>query len=118
MSSDLATYLLFLLGYLVVADGVIFLVWRLTCVLLSQGLRLAFRAFTIAFLLAPGAVACGGATIAPFSLVVVADGVGLISPNGCGPYAPWNLVSFLPALAIAGFVLYLWERRRHRVDAL
>jgi hypothetical protein len=118
MSSELATYLAFLLGYLVIAAGVIFLVWRFTRALLSPGLRLAFRAFTIAFFLAPGAVACGGATITPFSLVVVADVVGLISPNGCGPYTPWNLVSFLPAIAVAGFVLYLWERRRHRVDAL
>ena len=118
MSSDLVTYLALQLGYMVIAAGAIFLVWRLTHALLSPVLRIALRAFTIAFLLAPGAVACGGATITPFSLVVVADVVGLISPNGCGPYTPWNLVSFLPALAIAGFALYLWERRRRRVDAL
>ena len=118
MSSELGTYLAFLVGYVVIAVGVIFLVWRLTRALLSPRLRLAFRAFTIAFLFAPGAVACGGATITPFALVVVADVIGLIAPNGCGPYTPWNLVSFLPALAVAGFALYLCERRRHRVAAL
>jgi len=118
MSSEIATYLAFLTGYLVIAIGVIFLVWRLTRALLSSGLRLALRAFAVAFLLAPGAVACGGATITPFSLVVAADVVGFISPNGCGPYTPWNLVSFLPTLAVAAFALYLLERRRHRVDAL
>ena len=118
MSSDLTAYLLLLLGYLVVAAGVIVLVWRLSRSLHSPGLRLGLRAFAIAFLLAPGAVACGGATIVPFSLVVVADLVGLISPNGCGPYTPWNLVSFLPALAVAGLTLYLRERRRNCVDAL
>jgi hypothetical protein len=80
--------------------------------------RLALRALSIAFLFAPGAIACGGATITPFSLVVVADVVGLVSPNGCGPYTPWNLVSFLPTLAAAAFALYFLERRRRRVDAV
>ena len=116
MSSELATYLVSLFGYLVIAVGIIILVWRFTRALPSSVLRLALRAFTVAFLLAPGAVACGGATITPFSLVVVADVAGFISPNGCGPYTPWNLVSFLPTLAVAAFVLYFPESRRRRVD--
>jgi hypothetical protein len=53
----------------------------------------------------------------PFSLVVVGDIIGLIAPNGCGPYTALNLVSFLPALAIAAVALYFLERRRSRVDA-
>ena len=118
MSPELATYLGILIAYLVIAAGVIFLVWRFTRSLRSPGLRLALRAFSVAFLFAPGAVACGGATITPFSLVVVADVIGFISPNGCGLYTPWSLVSFLPTLAIAAFALYFLERRRHRVDAL
>jgi hypothetical protein len=118
MSSELLTYVAFLLGYLAIAVGFSLLVWRLTRALVSPGLRLALRAFMLAFLLAPGAVACGGATILPFSLVVVADVIGVISPNGCGPNTPWVLVSFLPVLAGSAVILYLLERRRHRVDAL
>jgi hypothetical protein len=118
MSSELLTYVALLLGYLAIAVGVILLVWRLTRALVSPGLRLALRAFTLAFLLAPGAVACGGSTILPFSLVVVADIIGVVSPNGCGPYTPWSLVSFLPVLVSSAVILYLLGRRRHRVDAL
>ena len=114
MSADLATYLGLLLGYLFVAGGLLFLVWCATRRVISSGLRLACRAFALAFLLAPGAVACGGASFTPFSLVVVVDVIGFISPNGCGPYTPLNLVSFLPALAIAALVLYFLERRRRR----
>ena len=118
MSPGLATYLGILIAYLVIAAGVLFLVWRFTRSLRSPGLRLALRAFSVAFLFAPGAVACGGATITPFSLVVVADVIGFISPNGCGPYTPLSLDLFLPTLAITAFALNFLERRRHRVDAL
>jgi hypothetical protein len=118
MSSELLNYLALLVGYIVVAAGLILVIWRLTDGLVSPGLRLALRAFTLAFLLAPGAVACGGAVILPFSMVVLADVVGLFSPNGCGPYTPWNLVSFIPVLLVAVAGLLLLERRRRRVDAL
>jgi hypothetical protein len=118
MSPELVAYLGFLLGYLVVAAAIFLFVWRFTRALQSSRLRLALRAFAVAFLLAPGAVACGGATILPFSLVVAADVVGFISPNGCGPYTPWSLVSFLPVLVAAAVALFLLDRRRRRVDAL
>jgi hypothetical protein len=118
MSAELAGYLSLLVAYLIVAAGVIFAVWRATFGLALQELRVALRAFTLAFLLAPGAVACGGASIVPFSLVVVADVLGYISPNGCGPYTPMNLVSFLPALAVVATALYLLERHGKRRDAL
>jgi cytochrome bd-type quinol oxidase subunit 2 len=118
MSSELVTLFALLVGYLAIAVGATFVVWRTTRHISSRRLRLALRAVALAFLFAPGAVACGGASIVPFSLVVVGDVIGLIAPNGCGPYAPFNLVSFLPVLAVVALVLYLLERRRSRVDAL
>ncbi len=118
MSSELLTFVAFLAGYIVVAAGFTALVWRLTRTLRSSGLRLALRAFTLAFFFAPGAVACGGATITPFSMVVLADVIGILSPNGCGPYTPWNLVSFIPVLVVSVVGLFVFERRRRRVDAL
>jgi hypothetical protein len=51
-------------------------------------------------------------------MVVLADAVGVFSPNGCGPYTPWNLVSFVPVLAVSAIGLFFAERRRRRVDAL
>lgn len=118
MSSELLTYVALLAVYIAVAAALVFLVWRLTRSLHSSGFRLALRAFTLAFLFAPGAVACGGATITPFSLVVLSDVIGIFSPNGCGPYVPWNLVSFIPVLLVSVVGLSLLERRRRRVDAL
>jgi hypothetical protein len=118
MSSDLLTLLALLAGYLIVASVITSVVWRATRGISSQWLRLALRAITLAFLFAPGAVACGGASIVPFSLVVVGDVIGLIAPNGCGPYTPLNLASFLPVLAVVVMTLYFLERRRSRVDSL
>lgn len=118
MPTGLLTLLAMLVGYLAIAAAGTFMVWRATRGILSQWLRISMRAITLAFLFAPGAVACGGASIVPFSLVVVGDIVGLFAPNGCGPYTPLNLVSFLPVLAIAVTAFYLLERRRSRVDAL
>ena len=118
MSSGLLTLLALLVGYLAVAAGVTFVVWRSTRGISSPWLRISLRAIALAFLFAPGAVACGGASIVPFSLVVVGDVVGFIAPNGCGPYTPLNLASFLPVLAVVVTALYLLERRRSRVDAL
>jgi hypothetical protein len=118
MSSELATHLASLAIYVAVASGVTFLVWRLTRRLHSPSLRLTLRAFTLAFLFAPGAVACGGATITPFSMVVLADAVGVFSPNGCGPYTPWNLVSFVTVVGVSAIVLFFAERRRRLVVAL
>jgi hypothetical protein len=112
MSSGLYELLALLIGYLALAAGIAFVVWRVSRSISSQWSRLALRAATLAFLFAPGAVACGGASIVPFSLVVVGDIIGLIAPNGCGPYTPLNLISFLPALAISGVALYFLESRR------
>jgi hypothetical protein len=50
-------------------------------------------------------------------MVVVADLIGFFSPNGCGPYTPWNLVSFVPVLALAAIAPFFFDRRRRRVDA-
>jgi len=111
MTSGFAVILALLAGYLAVAVGILFGVWRATRRISSQWLRLALRASALAFLFAPGAVACGGASIVPFSLVVAGDIVGLIAPNGCGPFTPLNLVSFLPTLVIAALTLYVFERR-------
>jgi hypothetical protein len=118
MSSELAELLALLVGYLALAAGLAFGMWRMTRNISSQWLRLALRAATVAFLFAPGAVACGGASIVPFSLVVVGDIVGLIAPTDCGPYTLLNFASFLPTLAIVVAALYFLERRRSRVDAL
>ena len=118
MSPDLVTYLAFLAGYLAVAGGVFFWIWRASRRIATIGLRLALRALVLAFLFAPGAVACGSAAIIPFSLVVVADIVGLVSPSGCGPHTPWILVSFLATFAIAVTALYVLDRHRHGPVAL
>ena len=118
MSSDLVTYLAFLAGYLAVAAGFFLWIWRASRRIASIGFRLALRAFVLAFLFAPGAVACGGATIAPFALVMVAEVVGLISPNGCDPHTPWSLVSFLTTFAIVAIALYVLDRHRHGGVAL
>lgn len=112
MPSGLGTLFAILAGYLAVAAGALFVVWRTTRGLGSTTLRVSVRALATAFLLAPGAVACGGAAIVPFALVVVTDVVGLMSPNGCGLNTPISLASFLPAAAIVGVVLYVLERRR------
>jgi hypothetical protein len=113
MSHDLATYFAFLAGYVVVASGVFFLIWRASRRIASIKFRLVLRAFVLAFLFAPVAAACGGATIAPFAMVVFANIVGLISPNSCGPYTPWNLVSFLLTFAIVAIALAVLDRLRH-----
>lgn len=118
MSSELLTYVALLAGYIAVAAGLTRLVWRLTRGHYSSGLRLGLRAMTLAFLFTPGAVACGGAAIVPFSMVVLTDVVGVFSPNGCGPYTLWNLVSFIPVLVVSATGLFFLERRRRRVDAL
>jgi len=118
MSPDLVTYLAFLAGYLAVAGGVFFWIWRASRRIARIGFRLVLRAFVLAFLFAPGAVACGGATLVPFSLVVVADVVGYISPNGCGPHTTWNLASFLATFAIVAIALYVLDRHRHGRVAL
>jgi hypothetical protein len=119
MSPDLATYLALLTGYLAVAGGVFFWIWRASRRRIARiGFRLALRAFVLAFLFAPGAVACGGATIVPFALVVVATSIGLISPNGCGTHVPWLLGSFLVTFAAVAIALYILDRHRHRGDAL
>ena len=118
MSPDLVTYLAFLAVYLAVAGGVFFWIWRASRRIAKIGFRLALRAFVLAFLFAPGAVACGGATLVPFSLVVVADVVGYISPNGCGPHTTWNLASFLATFTIVAIALYVLDRHRHGRVAL
>jgi hypothetical protein len=118
MSSDLTLILVIYAGYLAIAAGLALFVWRLARRLHSPGLRLGIRALTLAVLFSPGVAACGGAAIVPFSLVLFGDTVNLISPNGCTANTPWNLRLFLPALALCVAVLFILERRRHRVDAL
>jgi hypothetical protein len=118
MSLGLVTYLVLLLGYLAIAAGLAFVTWRVTRGIDSQWGRRGLRAITLAFLFAPGLIACGGASIVPFSLVVIGDLVGFIAPNGCGPYTPLNLITFLPSVAIAVVTLYFLERRRPRVVVL
>ena len=119
MPPDLATYLALLVGYLALAGAVFFWIWRASRRRVARiGLRLALRAFVLALLFAPGAVACGGASILPFALVVVATSIGLISPNSCGAHLPWILVSFLVTFAAVAIALYILDRHRHRGDAL
>jgi len=119
MSPDLASYLALLAGYLTVAGGVFFWIWRASRRRIAGfGFRLALRAFVLAFLFAPGAVACGGTSIFPFALLVVATSIGLISPNGCGMHKPWILVSFLLTFAAVSIALYILDRHRHRGDSL
>jgi hypothetical protein len=118
MSSGLVTYLVLLVCNLAIAAGLAFVAWRVTRGISSRRRRRGLRAITLAFLFAPGVVTCGGASIAPFSLVVIGDIVGFIAPNGCGPYTPLNLVSFLPSVVIAVVTLYLLERRRSHVVVL
>jgi hypothetical protein len=119
MSPDVATYLALLAGYLAIAGGVFFWIWRASRRRIARvGFRLALRAFVLAFLFAPGAVACGGATVFPFALVVVATFIGLTSPNGCGSHMPWILVSFLLTFTVVAIALYILDRHRHRGDAL
>jgi len=118
MSPDLATYLALLAGYLTIAGGVFFWIWRASRRRITRfGFRLALRAFVLAFLFAPGAVACGGATLVPFVFAGVASYMGLISPSGCGTHVPWILVSFLLTFAAAAIALYILDRHRHRGDA-
>ncbi len=112
MSSGLGTQLVLLVGYLAIAAALAFVTWRITCGISSRWRRDGLRAITLAFLFAPAVVACGGASSVPFSLVVVGDVARFIAPNGCGPYTPLNLVSFVPSLAIAVVTLYLLESRR------
>jgi len=118
MSPELSAYLAFLIVYLIVAAGIIVLVWRFTRVMQLPNLRLTLRAFAISFLLAPGVVACGGAALVPFSLAVVSDIADIFSPNSCGPYTANSLLLFFPVLVVVTFILHFMERRRRRVDVL
>jgi len=118
MSSGLFTYLVLLVGYLAIAAALAFVTWRITRGISSRWRRDGLRAITLAFLFAPGVVACGGASIVPFSLIVIGDVAGFIAPNGCGPYTPLNLVSFVPSLAIAVVTLYLLEGRQSHAVVL
>jgi len=118
MSPNLATYLALLAGYLAVAGGVFFWIWRASRRRVARlGLRLALRALALAFLFAPAAIACGGATIAPFALVAFASSIGFTALSGCGTHTPWILVSFLLTLVTGAAALYILDRLRHRGDA-
>ncbi len=119
MSPDLATHLALLAGYLIVACGIFFWIWRASRRRVARlGFRLALRALALAFLFAPAAVECGGATIAPLALVVFTTSVGFTSTHGCSTHTPWILISFLLTLATGAIALYILDRVRHRGDAL
>jgi hypothetical protein len=119
MPPGLATYLALLACYLALAGAAFFWIWRASRRRVARvGFRLALRAFVLALLFAPGVAACGGASLLPFALVVVATSIGLISPNSCGTHMPWILVSFLATFAAAVIALYILDRHRHRDDAL